>query len=92
MTMSNDKNRYFDHSQQDDDDQTLTLRMIAANMPDAAIAREGCVLVLVAHLKGGMQRPKDISTGRAPELRASRADRAYQMASVSIRMLDGNNK
>ena len=58
MTMSNKMHRYFDHSQKDDDDQTLTLRMIAANMPDAAIAREGFVLVLVAHLNGGMQRPK----------------------------------
>ena len=66
--------------------------MIAANMPDAAVAREGCVLVLVAHLKGGMQRPKDISTAYAPELRALQADRAYPMASVSIRMLDGNSK
>ena len=87
MITSSEKNRYFDHSQKDDDDQTLTLRMIAANMPDAAIAREGCVLVLVAHLNGGMQRPK--SRHRAsPGLRASLVGRAYPMPSVSIHMLE----
>ena len=81
--MSNSKNRYFNHSKKDDDDQTLTLRMIAANMPDAAIAREGCVLVLVAQLNGGMQRPK--SWHRAsPGLRASLVGRADPMPSVSI--------
>ena len=90
MTMSNKKKyRYFDHSQKDDDDQTLTLRMIAANMPDAAIAREGCVLVLVAHLKGGMQRPK--TRHRASSgLRASLAGRAYPMPSVSIHILENS--
>ena len=35
---SSERNGYFDHSEKDDHDQTLTLRMIAANMPDAAIA------------------------------------------------------
>ena len=87
--MSNSKNRYFNHSKKDDDDQTLTLRMIAANMPDAAVAREGCVLVLVAHLKGGMQRPK--SRHRASSgLRASLAGRAYPMPSVSIYILEND--
>ena len=87
--MSNSKNRYFNHSKKDDDDQTLTLRMIAANMPDAAVAREGCVLVLVAHLNGRMQRPK--SWHRAsPGLRTSLVGRADPMPSVSLHILEND--